>query len=152
MQRGHGAGTDSALKSMPHNQLVRGTQLRDEGIELGEVIAVIRISHDDKAAVRRTDAAQQCAAISLLRDTHNARARLACQLNRAIARAVVRDQNLADDPGALEEPTGLAHAARDRLSLIEAGHQNREFGCGNAASGHGALRVSRLAKGKGSRP
>lgn len=49
------------------------------------------------------------------------------QLDRAVGGAVVGDENLAGDCGALGKGTRLLHAGDDRLRLVEARHENGEL-------------------------
>ena len=64
VERRHGAGRDAAREAVAHHELVAGAQRCDEGIEIGEVVAVVGVAHDDVAAARRVDAAGERRAVA----------------------------------------------------------------------------------------
>ena len=49
----HGAGLDAAFEAVSHHHVIALAQLLDKGIQVLEVIAVIRVAHDAIAPVRR---------------------------------------------------------------------------------------------------
>jgi len=145
VQHRHGAGLDAAPETVAHHQLRPVAQARHEGVERAEIVAVVGVAHDDEAATGGGDAAQQGSSVTLLRDRHDARAHPARDLLRAVGAAVVGDQHLARDTGALEETLRLADAGGERLGLVEAGHQDGQFeppavGCTYGGDGvHGRI-------------
>ena len=64
VQRRHRIRLDAPAEAVPHDELVAFAQLLHKGIQRGEVVAVIRIAHDDELAARALDAAQKCGAIA----------------------------------------------------------------------------------------
>jgi hypothetical protein len=128
----HRSGGDAALEAIPHHQLVAGPQRRDEGIEIGEVVAVIGVAHDDIAAKRRLDSGRERGAVATHGDGHDPRPLTLGDLPAAVGRAVVGDDDFANDPRALQETLCLADAGGERLGLVEAGHQDGELEFGQA--------------------
>src|SRR5260221_3985391 len=57
----------SAGKAVPHHQVRPGAQFCDERIKTGEIIAVVRIPHDDEPPTRRRDAGPQRRAVAAFR-------------------------------------------------------------------------------------
>ncbi len=102
VQRRHGAGGDPALEPVAHDEVGAAAQARDERLERTEIVGVVRVAHDDEAAVRGLDAAAQRRAIALLRDRHDAGAQIRGDLLRAVGAAVVGDQDLAGDACGLQ--------------------------------------------------
>jgi hypothetical protein len=49
------------------------------------------------------------------------------EFDRAVARAVVRDQDFPGDARAIEIRHGLPDAGDDRLRLVETGHEDGQF-------------------------
>ena len=97
VQRRHGAGLDAAREAIAHDQFGAVAQPRHEGVERGEIIAVVGVAHDDVAAAGRGDAAEQRRAVALCGDRHDARAERVGDLLRAVGAAIVGDQHLAGD-------------------------------------------------------
>ena len=60
----HGAGTNSASEAIAHDEFNSGMQSAREGIEVGEVIGVVRIAHDDEPPSRRCDSTDEGGAVS----------------------------------------------------------------------------------------
>ena len=127
MQRRHGARLDAALEPVAHHQIVAFAQFFDEGIERAEIVAVVGVGHDDVAASRRGDAAEQSAAIALARDRDHARTQGLGNFPGAVRAAVVGNQNLAVDIPAVDKIFGLFDADADRLRLVEAGHEHGQL-------------------------
>ena len=67
VQRRHGAGLDAAGEAIAHHQLGAVAQPRHERVERGEIVGVVGVAHDDEAAARRGDAAEQRCAVALAR-------------------------------------------------------------------------------------
>ena len=127
MQQRHGALLDAALEAVAHHEAMAGTQLFDEAFQPGEIVAVVRVPHDDVAAARRGDSARQRCAVAALGNLHEASPCSLRQSLRAVARAVVGDQHLAGNSRALEEAARLGDAGGHRGCLVEAGHENRQL-------------------------
>ena len=127
VQGGHGALCDAALEPVAHDQVRAVAQLCDHGVQVLEIVAVVGVAHDDVLAAGGRDAADQGRAVAALGHGDQARAvRLGDGLG-AVGGAVVGDQHLARDAGALEEAAGLVDADRQRFRLVQAGHQNGEL-------------------------
>ena len=67
-------GAMPPLKRLPMTSCVAGAQRGDEGIEMGEVVAVVGVAHDDVAAARRLDAGRERRAIAARGHVDDARA------------------------------------------------------------------------------
>jgi len=142
VQRRHGAARDPALEAIAHHDVGACAQPFHKRHQLGEVVGIVGIAHDDEPPARRRYAADQRRAIAAFGNGGHARAvRLGDRL-RSVAAAVVGNQHLALDAAGRQEPARFVDAARDRLSLIEARHQDREF---KNAFAHTA---NRAAKGR----
>ena len=127
MQRRHGAGGDAAPEPVAHDELPALAQLLDESVEPAEIVAVVAVAHDDVAAPRGLDAADQRRAVAALGDRHHARAeasrrspasRRCCRCRRSRPRRRCRSARGSRAP---------SDADRERLGLVQAGHQDGEF-------------------------
>ena len=74
VQRRHRPGLDPSPEAVAHDELVPRAQTFHERIEIREVVAVVSITHDDVAAMRRFHAADECRTIALHRNIGDARA------------------------------------------------------------------------------
>src|SRR6267378_3376215 len=124
----HGAFADAAAKAVAHHQRIAFAQLAYEGIEAAEVVAVVRIAHDDVAAARGGDASCQRRTVAAPGDFDNAGPGTLRHEPRAVDRSVVGDQHFSINPRALEKATRLGDAQRDRRGLVEARHEDRQLG------------------------
>jgi hypothetical protein len=52
VQRRHRVRLDAAAEAVPHDEVIALAQLLDERVKRGEVVAVIRVTHDDELAAR----------------------------------------------------------------------------------------------------
>src|SRR5688572_13016984 len=76
MKRRHRRLGDAAAEAVAHDEIKAAPELFDEGIELAEIVGIVAVAHDDVAASRRLDAAEQrgpVAAALHRRDTRPAR-------------------------------------------------------------------------------
>ena len=127
MQRWHRSGPDSPAKAVADDHGVTRSQGFHEGIELRKVIADIGIGHDHESTASRLDTANQRTSVSLAFNVNDTRARHLSQFDRAIGRAVIRNQYLCADTGTPNEVVGLADTDGDRLRLIQAWHQDGQL-------------------------
>ena len=97
VQGRHGARLNAAPEAVAHHQVAAFSQLLDERHEIGEVVAVVGVAHDDVPAAGGGDGPHERGAIAAYRDVDNARARTPGDLLRAIRAAVVADHDLAGD-------------------------------------------------------
>src|SRR5580698_7240647 len=63
---GHGTRPNPSPKTIAHHHVVAFAPLLQEMRNLGEVIAIVGVAHDDKAAPRRPDALSQGGSVALL--------------------------------------------------------------------------------------
>ena len=127
VQRRHGPRLDAALKAVAHHQVGPVPELLHERHQVGEVVTVVRVAHDDAATAGGHNPAHQGVAVALLGDRHHACPGVGGQLLAAVGAAVVRDDHFAADLMLLQESHGLADARRDRLSLIETWHDDGQL-------------------------
>ena len=124
---GHGAGGDAACEPIAHDQIGAITQSGDKGVEIGKIITVVGIAHDDETALGGGDATGQGGAIAFLRHIDEAGAIGGGDSLGAIGGAIIGNEDFAGDAGAGEERLGLGDADGQCFGLVEAGHQNGEF-------------------------
>src|SRR5258708_32092476 len=93
VQRRHGAGLDAAAKAIAHNEVVAPAQFVDEIGNLAEIVAVIGVSHDDIFTAGGADARLQRCAVAPFGDADYGGSIVLGNFNRAIGRAVVRDNH-----------------------------------------------------------
>ena len=119
VQERHGTGSDAALEPVAHDHVVALAQLVDERAEVGQVVGVVRVGHDDVPPAGRLDAGHQCAAVAADRGGHHAGPVLLGDALRTVGRPVVADQDLAVDAEVVQALAGLLDAHGERLRLVE---------------------------------
>src|SRR5207248_5505237 len=72
MLPGHRSGVDSTYEPVSHHQVVTLAQLFDEGQDLGEVVAQVRIADDHEGAARRLDSRPDRRPVAPLARAHDA--------------------------------------------------------------------------------
>ncbi len=131
------------LNRLPATRSKPSLQALDEGLEIGEVVAVVGVAHDHPAAARGGDPACQRRTVAASFDRDDARSELLGDLLRAVGGSVVGHDDLAGDADALERVERLLDADADRARLIQARHDHRELR-GNVLEGRpGWLRGNR---------
>src|SRR5215467_1871802 len=73
-----------AGKTVAHHEVIAGTQLGDEWIETGEIVAVVRVPHDDETPARRRHAGPQRRAVAAFRHRDDPRAAALRQSDRSV--------------------------------------------------------------------
>lgn len=101
--------------------------LVDKVSQVGEIVAVVGIAHDDIAATGRFDAAERRSPVAALRNIHDAGAEIRGDPRRSIGAAVVGDDDFARNGIGLQEGLRLPDAHGERLRLVQTGHQACEF-------------------------
>ena len=102
VQRRHGAGRDAALEAVAHDEIVAFPKPLDEGVEAGEVVAVVGVAHDDDSGRARPRCRRRGGAVAALGNSDDAGTEALGDLWRAVGAAIVGDEHLARDAGALE--------------------------------------------------
>ena len=98
------------------------------GLEVGEVVGVVGVAHDDVACRGRPRCRLQGAAVAACARRGTTRAPcVAGDLLRAVGAAVVGDDDLAVDAQPLEGCDGLGDAGADRAGLVQARHDDGDF-------------------------
>src|SRR5262249_23678628 len=136
----------AAQEAVAHHQVVALAQPDEEVVEVGEIVAVVAIAHDDVAPARCADSGEQRAAVAAGGDVDYTRAPTARDLLRAIGAAVVGDDDLAVDARIAQIPFGLLDAGSQRFRLVEARHQDRQLGHGLLSSERSAARTGGAAR------
>jgi len=123
----HRALANAARKSIAHDQIASIAQLVEQRADGGEVVAVVGVAHDHKAALRGCDSTDQRASVTLPLDVDHADAELPRQRLRTVAAAVVGDDDLGLHTKLLDRRARFADAGGERLGLVEARHHDREL-------------------------
>src|SRR6516164_1627864 len=98
MERRHRARFDSALESISHDELLTSSQLSDKRVESGEIIAVVRITHDHEASGGRFNPSDQCGTVTSVGNADYPSAERLGQLLRSVGAAIVGDKHFPADP------------------------------------------------------
>jgi len=80
VQYGHRTGTNTAFEAVADHELMAFPELVDEVIQCAEVVAIVSITHDHVASLRRLDASSQRRTVAFLCNLHYTRAALSCDL------------------------------------------------------------------------
>ena len=115
-------------KRLPMTRSSPSRSFSTNGVEVAEVVAVVGVAHDDVPAARRLDAAHERRAVAALGD-RRPRARPAPAAESPASRRCCRCRPITISPRcrrARGSRVALRDAARERLRLVEARHQNRE--------------------------
>jgi hypothetical protein len=102
---GHRARLDPAQEPIADHEVVAFSELGDQRRDRSEVIARIGVTHDDEPSLRRVDAADQRAAVSLSLNVDDPGAELAREQLRTVAAPIVGDDDLGRVPALVD---GLA--------------------------------------------
>ena len=139
MQGRHGAGPDAssaARKPTTLHEVETRAQLFEKPGDLAEIVAVVRVPHDDVTPARRFDAACQRAAITGLLDANDPCSESLGNLTRSIGAAVVSDDDFSGDVIFAEGFLGLEDATLESVGFIQTRHDHRQFqSCLNAIRG-----------------
>src|SRR5258708_3498721 len=125
VQRRHGAGLDAAAKAIAHDEVVAPAQFVDEIGNLNEIVAVIGVAHDDVFTAGGGDARLQRRAVAPLVDADYGGSIVLGNFNRAIGRAVVRDNHFAVQARAANSGERFLHAKCQGVRFIEARDDDR---------------------------
>ena len=127
VQKRHGAGRDAAPEAVSHDEVVSVAKLLDEGHQGREVVAVVRVAHDDELAGCRLDAAHEGAPVAFLLHVDDTRPESFRDLDRAVRAAVVGDDDLAFEIVLAERSSRLRDTRLEGLRFVETGHYDREL-------------------------
>ncbi len=112
---------------LPSQRCSTGTQLLQKTWDLEEVVAVVRVAHDDVGPARRVDRTHQRGAVAPFVDVHHTRPHPLGDPGRAVAAAVIPDDHLAFDSLLGEHALHLANAGLEGVRLVEARHHDRQL-------------------------
>src|SRR5215831_14533805 len=114
MEMRHRARLNSAFEAISHHQLVSGTELLHEKIEIGEVITTVCVAHDDETTARGINSRPQSGAVTFFGNSDYTGTCRPCNLLRAITRTVVGNDNLSVNPQAMQTTDSRFNASLDR--------------------------------------
>ena len=120
MKRRHGAGLDSAGKTIAHNQLGPAFQRIDKAVKLTPVVAIVRIGHDQILAARGPCRSADRGAIAPHRLVHDTGAERLRNLDRPVSRPIVADHHFAADATARKGGERFFDANAERSLLVQA--------------------------------
>ncbi len=102
-------------------------QLFDEARNLPEVVAGVRITHDDEPAARRGNPSHQRAPIAPGLDNHHARSEPLRDAGRPVGASIVRNHDLPFDPGPAQRALRFPDADGQRVRLVETGNDDGDL-------------------------
>ena len=94
VERRHGPWFDFAPEPVAHHHVIAFAQFFHESRHIAEVVAVVRVPHDDERTAGAGDARAQRSAVAALRHSNHPRSVLFRDSHRIVRRAVVRDDYL----------------------------------------------------------
>ena len=100
---------------------------REKAGDLGEIVALIRVAHEDVSTAGGADSPHQRPAVAWFCDVDDAGALARRELHRAVSTAVVRDNDFSVDPLLPHRTQGFLDTAADGRRLVEARHNHREL-------------------------
>ncbi len=128
VQRGHCLWFDPPGEAIAHDQISSALERFHEGLQVFKVVAVVGVAHDDPLALGPEDPAAEYAPVTAGGNTDYPGSPGHGNGHRAVATAVVGDQDLAGHLVAGQVDFGLVNAGPDRLSLVETRHEDRKVG------------------------
>src|ERR1700734_2581534 len=123
----HRPAFDLAATAISHHDVVALPPHFDEARHLAEVIAVVRIAHDDELPASGCNSSPQSRAITTRRHTYDACAKFFGDVGRSVRRTVVRNDNLAAQSSGLKRVERLSDANPNRIGLVKARDHNRHI-------------------------
>src|SRR5271166_2214049 len=127
MQRRHSARLNSSAEAVAHYQVVTRAEFIEKTLNMGEIIAVVGVTHQHESPSCRQDAAHQRVAVAFLRHGNDPRTCAASEVLRAIRGAVIGNHNLSAGIVLAKTAKGFLHAAPDGLSLVQTRHDDRNL-------------------------
>lgn len=123
----HSPWQNSALEPRAHHQVVALPQRRHQTRQVGKVVGIVRIAHDNVAAARLGDALHIGGAVAAGRLVHHPRPARARDFNRAVRRAVIGHDNFALQAGRRQGGRGARNARANGVLFVQARHHDRDF-------------------------
>ncbi len=124
---GHGAGLDLAGEAIAHDQIGAAAKRGEESLEVGEIVALVAVGHDDVAAGGFVEAAAQRVAVAAERLLDHSGAGGGGQSGAVVDRAVVDDDHLAGCRQVGQRRLRLPHAGGHGPRLVEARHDDGDL-------------------------
>jgi hypothetical protein len=123
----HRSRLDSAEEPIAHDEVPAPPELLHKGHQGGEVVAVVRVAHDDVAAARGKASMVQRRPVSPGGDIHDTRTSSSGKLLRTVGGAVVRHDDLTSNPAFVEKPSRFLNAGCEGLGFIQTRHDDRQL-------------------------
>ena len=127
MVRGHCSFLNFALKTIADDEFVSFAPFAHEARNFREIVAAIRVTHDDEFAAGVFNAFAQCAAVAFQYCAHDPSAVLLRDCHRSVAGTVVSHHNFSRNTGIAESGYGFIYAESNRARLVQARDDNRHF-------------------------
>src|SRR5579863_3301811 len=122
---GHRARLDLAAKPRAQDVISPASLDRaDQVCELGEVVAIVRVTHDDNSAASLGKTCSVSIPVAPLRLLDDSRPSLAGNIGRTVPRAVVDNKHLADHARKPDPLEGFGDADPDALRLVQTRHDD----------------------------
>ena len=127
----HGAGDDFAAAcghAAAHDEIGTGAEFFDERLDLAEIVTAVGVAHDEIFSPGGFHPVAQGVAVAFFGNIDNPGTKLAGDVLRAVGAAIVRDENFAIHARCDQSALSRGDAIGKRLGLVEAGHDDRDFG------------------------
>ena len=126
-QKRHRLGVDSPGEAVAEHEIMPLAQFVPKGVERIQIVLPVAVSENGVPTRRRLDARNDGVAVSRSRLVDDARSGRAREGRRTVAAAIVHDHDFAGDIPAFQKAESLADAMCDRLLLVAAEDENRQF-------------------------
>src|SRR5579884_1519589 len=123
----HRSRLDLAGKAVAHHQVVARAQTIHKSFEAGEIVTVVRISHDDVLTARGLTCVIKSRAITTYRYVYYYCTCFRRDSLGSIRRSVIADHHLAVDSVARKEIKGLVKTRAQCLGFVQARHYNTQL-------------------------
>ena len=127
VQPWHRPRFDPAAQSRTHHQVVAGAQSVHEALQVGQVVGLVRIRHQDEATAGFFEATAQCVSIATPRFFNDAGAGPPCHFCRPVVGTVVHHHYFARYPQTPHGLDRLGDTRTDGFDFVQAGQDDRQF-------------------------
>ncbi len=127
---GHGTGDDlspTPWHAAAHDEVGAGTEFLDKGFDRSEVVAEVRVAHDEESSVGGFHTCAEGVAVAFFGDIDNAGTKRAGYVLGSISAAIVGDEDFTFDSGICKASLCGGNAIGESFRLVEAGHENGNF-------------------------
>ena len=127
VQKRHSLRSYSSLETISHHQIVSLIKLANEITDLVEIVAIVRISHDNEISSRGGNASPQCAAVATDINRYNPRTKFGCDGLGTIRAAIVRYDHLSAEAETFHCYENLVYTGTKGRALIQTGHYDGQL-------------------------